>query len=377
LQIPDEPGSLLANPVQLLLWLEIASCVPNWSFWRTNGLYAKFWHSHWTPVRFERTMSRLMYHPVPDIEILSLRVTLRARNGGVLPGFLHSTIRGAFGHALKRQACSPDELGSSPYERLFEGVPYPERQPLPGRTSPPPYLIRCDTHGQPASPEVRQITTGDVLRFTFTLMGFACDELRAVALALEDAAEAGLGAGRIPFELVAIECLTCAGPVPLDLGAPQRPTGPNLRMLEAAFVPERETEALFHTPLQLRQKGNHVRVPDGEQLLRAAHSRLRRIDAALAPVPFMKPHPPEHILQLRWHQSQQASIERFSARQAQKVPLIGLVGSAAMSTDSPIVFRKVLAAAIVGIGHGTTQGCGQFTVANALPLLACFGAANP
>lgn len=318
---------------------------------------------------------------LPELEVLTVQCELKSRRSGTLPGVLHSTIRGAFGHALQRIAGQADDLGSSPYERVFEGAPYPGRAGLIGgamrKAPPPPFIVRCPIEGSATRPRQRRIEPGSAVHFGLTLFGFACDELQAVILAIEEAAESGLGEGRIPFGLSAVRCLTQNGPVALNLNAESRPVGPSLGLLESA-LPLPDLRFQLTTPLQIRIKGKTISRPDAPAFLRAILRRLLALEAAQSPQP-RQDHPavpPE--AELTWSQVGEAQLERLSARQQRRLELRGIVGQGELrSKGHCYVDALLLAAAVIGVGHGTTQGCGQLRVPVAEPLLACFGAAHP
>lgn len=318
---------------------------------------------------------------LPELEVLTVQCELKSRRSGVLPGVLHSTVRGAFGHALKRLAGQVDELGSSPYERVFEGAPYPGRAGLirgaMRKAPPPPFIVRCPIEGSATHPRQRRIEPGSAVRFGLTLLGFACDELQPVILAIEDAAESGLGEDRIPFELHAVRCMTQNGPVALNLNAGSRPAGPSLGLLESA-TPLTGLAFQLITPLQIRSGGKIIARPDAAEFLRAVQRRLLALEAALSPEP-RQGHPllpPE--AELAWGQVEEAQLGRLSARQKRRLELRGIVGQGELrSKGHCYVDALLLAAAVIGVGHGTTQGCGQLRVPVAEPLLACFGAAHP
>jgi len=314
---------------------------------------------------------------LPDLEILTLRVDLRAQAAGSLPGFMNAALRGAFGHALRRIAATADELGTSAYDRIFQGALYPGRQAPPGKTPPPPFLIRCSCNGPITAPQPRQVERGDSLKFNLTLIGFACDEIRVVALAIEDLAAAGLGAARLPFELESIECLTVQGPTPLDLRATHRPVGVPLGLLASAAPPASPWQVQFLTPLQIRSSGELVQTLDGERFLRTVKSRLSALERNLSPNPRPAKPPASSELDLEWQTQTLATIERHSSRQQKNVNMTGYVGTANLHADVDELYALLLAGAVVGVGHGTTQGCGQYVLTAALPLLDCYGAGHP
>ena len=149
---------------------------------------------------------------LPAIPYLRLRVTLRAEERALLPGYKGSMLRGAFGHALRRAVCAmgPKQACAScalrrecVYPRLFETLIEGEAPPfLKGlSTAPRPYVF------EPAQEEMgrREYAAGETLSFDLLLFGRAV-ELQAYALlAIERMAEAGLGRRRQRFVLERVE----------------------------------------------------------------------------------------------------------------------------------------------------------------------------
>jgi hypothetical protein len=200
------------------------------------------------------------------LDLSRYELRLRARRAANLPAFLGSTLRGAFGHALKAAVCVMNHRQCERcmvadrciYPYLFE-TPVPadvpqlrgqQQAPHPFILSPPmlqapktvrqakpdlpPAQARINPSAQPPSAhhladgrtvklvhspvaarsasapdEVeaegrRQMKAGDELRFELLLMGRAIEYLPYVVYALSEMARGGLGADRTPFELTEV-----------------------------------------------------------------------------------------------------------------------------------------------------------------------------
>lgn len=125
-------------------------------------------------------------YPIPAIPYLRLRMTLEAQEPAALPPFHGSMLRGAFGHALRRTACTmgPEQPCAScllrhacAYTRLFE--PYTAGEP-------PPFLRGIDQAVRPYVFEPLdgegRWEAGDPLRFDLLLFGQATFGLGKIAI---------------------------------------------------------------------------------------------------------------------------------------------------------------------------------------------------
>lgn len=318
---------------------------------------------------------------LPSLEVLTLHVEQRCRSGGELPGFLCSAIRGAFGHALRDLAQESDPLGSSPYERVFEGKPYPGRQseinPSGATTPPVPFIVRAPCYGDITPPQFRKWRQGDLLSYSVSLLGFACDELRHIALALEQVADHGLGSERLRFELLGIRAFTTHGCAPLDLSSAERPLGIPLDLLESAMLSQPICIKTL-TPLQIREKGMVLDAPSGADLVKAIRRRVLTLERCLCEAPRRNvPELPENV-ESTWEDCKRASIPRFSSRQRRALELNGVCGSVQIrATEERHVTALLLAGAVLSVGHSTSMGLGQFKILGAEPLLSCFGIQAP
>jgi hypothetical protein len=199
---------------------------------------------------------------------------LEARQSVCLPAFLGSTLRGAFGHALKDAVCTMSHRDCNHclvadrciYPYLFETPASVSLPQLRGQQAPhpfilaPPGLLKSATEKlvalkeQPLSPADQLITShsaaslkrslpdgvpvlrkasqirpgetptpasppkerlgfaaGDELRFRLTLMGRANDYLSYVIFTVSEMAQRGLGAGRAGFVLHSVDVLDESG----------------------------------------------------------------------------------------------------------------------------------------------------------------------
>jgi hypothetical protein len=124
------------------------------------------------------------------------RFHLRTESPLRLPVWAGSTLRGAFGHALRRLAC----MTRAPE---CPGCPLHSTCPYPGIFAPPPVDHTLQKFGQPPRPYIIEpafwgeshFAVGDSLYFDLVLVGRALRELPLVALAWQRALAHGIGPG--------------------------------------------------------------------------------------------------------------------------------------------------------------------------------------
>jgi len=141
-----------------------------------------------------------------DFEVIS---TIR------LPEYAGSTLRGAFGHALRQLACVTRAktcdgcllAATCPYTSVFE----PQKSvsgSLSLATPPVPYIIEPPEWG------ARQYAPGETLAFHFTLVGRAVDQLPLCIMAWRRAFARGVGVGDGTAELLNVAYEKQTGVVP-------------------------------------------------------------------------------------------------------------------------------------------------------------------
>jgi hypothetical protein len=142
------------------------------------------------------------------LQVVRLEFRLRAEESVALPSFLGSTLRGAFGHALKLSAChsngTPCQSCQLPldcwYGWLFETVSPAGGEVLAkNQDAPRPFIITPPLDGQ-LGPE-RRLRRGEKITFSMTLLGGAVNGLPYAVYGIEEMARSGLGVKRGLFSL--------------------------------------------------------------------------------------------------------------------------------------------------------------------------------
>ncbi len=310
---------------------------------------------------------------LPTIPYLRLRTTLSAEEPAVLPPFLGSMLRGAFGHALRRMVCvmGPEQACADcglrqacSYTRLFE--PYVEGEP-------PPFLRGIDQAVRPyvfePLDEGGRLMPGGTLCFDLLLFGQAADLAAYTVLAVERMARVGLGMQRVAFRLQKVEALAPDGSAQevFRAGAPLSGARISAAVPPAAPLPEGEVTLRFETPLRIKVR-DHLN--DRPRFRDLAFNMLRRIlelahfhvpgaviDWNFRPLLDQADDVRITAADLAWH-----DWERFSQRQGTTMKLGGLVGTMKLAGDLAPFTPLLRTAEVVHIGKGATFGLGKVSV---------------
>jgi hypothetical protein len=267
-----------------------------------------------------------------DFSVLDLaryELTLRACEAVSLPAFLGSTLRGAFGHALKEAVCVMNHRDCVKclvadrciYPYLFETPVPPDMPQLRGQAQAPhPFILtppmlkgseraervsaRSLSDGRTVrlvhspvtdSPDGRRrMLRGDGLAFGLLLMGRAVEYLPYVVYAVSEMARRGLGVERAPFELAEVAVIDESGDrKPIYSGESQRISVPksatmrlsdlvHQRLYQLAATSEFIADKLrlkFLTPARIRVEGDLQAGMSFELLVR---NLLRRVSMLAA-----------------------------------------------------------------------------------------------
>ncbi len=363
-----------------------------------------------------------------DFSVLNLsryQLRLKARRAVVLPRFLGSTLRGAFGHALKEAVCVVRHRDCERcmlaerciYPYLFEtpappidlmrgqkGAPHPfilmpplsessdgtyrKTEPLPRqfkrtecvRSGKPLRLVKsapitCSNSGWNLSP-------GDELVFDLLLVGRAVEYMPYVIYAVSEMAKRGLGANRVPFDLSQVAVVDEHGSVQtIYSGGGQRITVPSqatktlseliqsrveqLRSMDMLYL--NELRLNFQTPARIRVDGDLQQALTFQLLVR---NLLRRISFLAAvhgsgrlDVDYRTLIDLASSVKTRTSGLRWRDWERYSNRQRVKMNMGGFVGSIEYAGEAIQEFLPlIIAGETLHIGTGTTFGLGRYAI---------------
>lgn len=288
---------------------------------------------------------------LPAIPYRRLHFDLTSRSIARVSEFKGSMLRGAFGHALRRAACT---MGAGQacescalhtvcaHARLFETFIEGDAPPfLKGlKEAPRPYVIEVsDTR--------RELLPGETFAFDLVLLGQAIAFEPYVRLAVERMAATGLGAGKAPFAV---------SPGPAETGTTAADAG-TLRSASDRI------SLRFLSPTRFKVQGKLVAHPTPRQL---TFQMLRRVlETATFHVPYaavdwnfraLLDHADTLTVErstLRWH-----DWRRFSNRQNTEMLFGGFVGDLTLTGDLEPLLPLFRAVETLHVGKGTTFGMG-------------------
>lgn len=312
-------------------------------------------------------------YPLPSLPYQRLRFTLEAAAPARLPAFKGSTLRGGFGHALRKLVCVETRrpvCGGCPvapgcgYARLFEtAVSGPPPPFLAGvDAAPRPYLFEC-ADGR------SELAAGAELEFDLVLVGRGAELQGFAVLAVAAMARQGLGERRHPFRLARVAVVDAAGRA-VDVGFAE---GAAWRLPPAGCVPALNglpTDRLalrFTTPLRVESGGAlRTRLSPRELTLKMVQRVLllahffgdrERVDWTFRPLLDHASGLEVAREELRWQ-----PLRRYSNRQGRGIEMGGLIGELELHGDLAPLHALLRAAEVFHIGKGTTFGLGQLVL---------------
>jgi hypothetical protein len=361
-----------------------------------------------------------------DFSVLNLsryQLRLKACRAVVLPRYLGSTLRGAFGHALKEAICvvSHRDCGRCMlaerciYPYLFE-TPAPPVGLLRGQKGAPHPFILMPPLSEPGdgpilgtelSPRQFQrtefahsgktlqlvksspitcsdsgwnLSRGDELVFDLLLVGRAVEYMPYVVYAVSEMAKRGLGANRVPFNLTEVAIVNENGLAQtIYSGGSQRITVPSqatkslTELVQSRLQQLRATDILFideirlnfRTPARIRVDGDLQQALTFELLVR---NLLRRISllamvhgSGRLDVNYRALIDRAASVRTRTSGLHWRDWERYSNRQRIKMNMGGFVGGIEYAGEAIQEFIPlIIAGEILHVGTGTSFGLGRY-----------------
>ncbi len=299
------------------------------------------------------------------------RVVMRARETVSLPREKGTMLRGGFGVALKRSVCAYRDAAvrdcamcpirsSCVFPRLFDGVPPGATEPL-DRDVPRPFVFRV-----PSDRRMRY-EEGDTLTIEFVLIGWACDYLPYVMLALSVLADGGMGPGRGRFDVREAWSLDQLGRAPVRLdegtGAPPHVIDYRALLQRAAALPADSMSIVFLTPTRLVSEHRPAARPLFYPLMAALRRRAEGLSRYHCGATWTPPHEALAEAASAVHLVADSAVwlerSRRSTRSDVRMPMSGFVGKARYEGDMR-PFRALLALGeLVHVGKFAAFGNGQ------------------
>lgn len=302
-----------------------------------------------------------MYLTQP-LEIIRYRAWFETRGHWHLLDYPGSTWRGAFGHALRRAACTQPhtECGTCPERR---DCPYPGFFDAESRPEPPrPYILEPHAY-------TGFFADGTPIGLDFVLLGWANGWLQLIIDALTDLGQQGLGL-RPSTRLHLMEIQQEVGPTGGAWATIYAHGSSQALPLPASLLvpppPPSQARLELLTPLKIKFRGLRVE-PDnltGRDVLIAIARRCEAC-AQLLPTLPLPPTPEEwlsdadSLIQFRKLGTQET--HHYSSRQREDLKLGGLIGHVILS--GPALKRAwpwLWLGQWLHLGSSTTSGLGRY-----------------
>lgn len=323
---------------------------------------------------------------LPLLAVSCYQVKLQAKESARLPVYLGSTIRGAFGHALKDTVCIVNHRDCSrcivadrcSYPYLFEtAVNNSDKETH--QDLPHPFVLAPPLKTGAKAGDYQSFLPDEEMVFDLVLMGNAIDYLPYIVYSISKMAEKGFGLRvRNSFRLCEVVCLD-SFPVKSiydrdteQLSTPDKfKTLAELVAIRESLIPKTNIDKLtlkFLSPTRIRLGGklqnnlsfsilvkNLVR---RISLLAQTHNKAAwqlGLEATLSKL--------AEDVQIKSNNLEWWDFERFSNRQRTSMKLGGFVGE--IEYQSPAIAKflpLLLAGEILHIGGSTSFGLGKYQV---------------
>lgn len=304
------------------------------------------------------------------LSLARYRFTFRVTTPIRLPDYAGSTLRGAFGHALRSVNCVTKAkecngcplIAQCPYAQIFSPHDIPrENKALHFQNQiPVPYVIEAPLI------KARTYDVGDVLVFDMVLMGDALAQLAVIILAWRRAFLRGIGNGDGTAELVSVthsngtdETIIYSEELPVIAAH-------NTQIVWPPFTQPHDVHLLLLTPLRLQQQGKVISPRDmtASIFLRNLIRRVSMLVQLQQPSAF----PIEHIRALNIladqvqdeRRLQWLDWSRYSSRQHQKMTLGGVVGHWYLKQVPVELLSLIYVGQWLHLGKETSFGLGGY-----------------
>jgi len=286
-----------------------------------------------------------------------------------LPEYAGSTLRGAFGNALRRTACMTRQKDckpcplyrSCPFPAVFAPAPPAEHSLQAFSQIPAPFVVEPPAWGE------RDYAPGDTLGFHLVLIGRALSQLPLVVHAWQRALKHGIGAGDGSASLLRVSLVgEAAEQTVYDAAEGQiRPHSPGIE------PPPGEAERVhlrIETPLRLQHNGRPIRPQaiTGRDLLVTLMRRVALVSEFHA----------AQRLDLDYRALAEAAARvrsetalawqdwtRYSSRQKQEMTLGGVVGEWTLRGELAPFLPMLYLGQWLHVGKNASFGLGRYHLA--------------
>ncbi len=343
---------------------------------------------------------------IPDIKVLPLQFCLSAKSRVTLPAFLGSTLRGAFGTALKEVVCCVPHRDcercwfyeACAYPYIFETPNIPDLGGFPNHTQlrgqkevEHPFILRAPqlvpkqtrTTNNRRLPNLNdafsdiELEEGDEIFFEILMIGTAVHYWQQVLVAVRILADTGLGENRVSFELSKAEAPDLSGNMQVVYDKDnQRISAYGICPLSLRALIDNRLEHLnisdrlrlcFISPTRIRNDNDITPVPDFQMLIKKMRQRIEHLAALHCEPPVvldlrenMKGADEVQIIESN---TQAYEWEQYSNNQGKKVMRRVFVGEIEYAgKDIRRFLPFLIAGEILHIGNVTNYGAGRYVI---------------
>ncbi len=307
-----------------------------------------------------------------ELPIARYRFSFRLNENLCLPPYAGSTLRGVFGHALRKAACMTRQkecggcslLQTCPYSRIFATPSSSLLNKSQHKNPPQPYIIEAFSDG------IRYHPADSLYQFDIVLIGSVRQQLPLIAYAFGQAFKRGITKNNTTgtLEDIAVENNGCWQSVYHNNQI--QPHTDDI-ILPASYPAD--IEITFQTPLRLQQQNSVLGINrlTAEILLKQLVRRTSTLatlywQSLEADYPSLM-QAAAHIKSS--HQLQWLDWSRYSNRQQQQINLGGAIGTWQFQ-DLPLPFSQLLhIGQWLHIGKETVFGYGRYKIKEVNPCL--------
>ncbi|MFZ5646387.1 MAG: CRISPR system precrRNA processing endoribonuclease RAMP protein Cas6 [Bacillota bacterium] len=308
-------------------------------------------------------------------------IDIEAGYGGLfLPPYKGSTLRGGFGSAFRRIACSQRGLecpscllrAGCPYAYVFETSPPPGSEALRNYESVPrPFVL------EPPLETRTEYGPGERIIFNLILFGKAVSYLPYFIVAFRELGELGIGRMRKKYRLAEIRAVN---PVSGETGVVYRHEDQLVRNVGKAMRSDIISELQsfdkasgsgritleFQTMTRVKYEENFARRPEFHILIR---SLLRRLSSLAyfhhgweLDLDFAGLIEQAKQVSISGDETRWVDWERYSSRQDNKMNLGGLVGRVTYNGPVAAFMPLLKLGELTHVGKGTVFGMGRYEI---------------
>lgn len=296
------------------------------------------------------------------------RFTIKAETRIYLPAYKGGTLRGGFGHILRRTVCIRKKAACDgcmlrqqcTYSYIFDTSPPHDSDMLRKYSDiPRPFIIEPPLDGK------RHYQPGEEMSFGVVLIGKAIELLPYFILSFSNLGKSGLGAGRGKFSLQKVE----SGDREIYLGEPETLIGePHILCISdltsGIDLDRRRVKFNFLTPVRMKYNGRFTDEPEFHILIRNLLRRVSNLayfhcgltpDVDLQDMISAAKDISAGSNNTRWY-----DWHRYSSRQKTGMELGGLLGDITYAGHLERFIPLLLLGEYVHVGKNTSFGLGRY-----------------